>query len=140
AAALAMPQLRLRYSPDQMMRRGSLVHAAASITVALSPNLWVAVPAMFFAGTAWLGVANSLSISAQLALPDWVRARGMSIYQMSLMGSSALGAALWGQVADFTGVPASVIIGSCAGVLAMLLMRQVTLHDASVDDLTPHRT
>ena len=34
-------------------------------------------------------VANSVTVSAQLALPDWVRARGMSIYQMAMMGSSA---------------------------------------------------
>lgn len=139
-AALSMPRLRQRYTPDQMMRRGSLIHAAASITVAFAPNLWVAVPAMFFAGTAWLAVANSLSISAQMALPDWVRARGMSIFQMSLMGSSAIGSALWGQVAGFSGVQAGVTIGSCAGVVAMLLLRHVKLSDASLDDLTPQRT
>ena len=139
-AALTMPRLRERYSPDRLMRRGTLIHAAASVTVAFAPNLWVAAPAMFFAGTAWLAVANSLSISAQMALPDWVRARGMSIFQMSLMGSSALGAALWGQVAGLTGVQTGVVIGSCTGVLAMLLLRHVTLSDASVDDLTPQRT
>ena len=40
-------------------------------------------------GAAWISAANSLTVSAQLALPDWVRARGMSIYQMALMGSTA---------------------------------------------------
>ena len=68
--------------------------------MAVAPNAWVAVPAMFLGGMAWITVANSLSVSAQLALPDWVRARGMSMYQMAIMGASAFGAALWGQVAD----------------------------------------
>jgi hypothetical protein len=36
---------------------------------------------------AWITVANSLTVAAQMALPDWVRARGMSIYQMALMGA-----------------------------------------------------
>ena len=67
--------------------------------MALAPNAWVAVPAMVLNGMAWITCANSLSVSAQLALPDWVRARGMSMYQMAIMGASALGAALWGQVA-----------------------------------------
>ena len=64
------------------------------LAVSVAPNLWVAMPAMVVAGAAWIAVANSLTVSAQLALPDWVRARGMSIYQMALMGSSAAGAAL----------------------------------------------
>ena len=54
---------------------------------------------------AWITVANSLTVAAQMALPDWVRARGMSIYQMALMGSTAAGAALWGQVATWTERP-----------------------------------
>ena len=29
-----------------------------------------------------------------MALPNWVRARGMSIFQMSIMGATALGAAV----------------------------------------------
>jgi hypothetical protein len=57
------------------------------------------------AGAAWITVANSLTVAAQMALPDWVRARGMSIYQMALMGSTAVGAALWGQVATWTSIP-----------------------------------
>ena len=59
-------------------------------------HIYVAVPAMFFSGMAWITVANSLTVAAQMALPDWVRARGMSIYQMALMGSTAAGAALLG--------------------------------------------
>jgi hypothetical protein len=44
---------------------------------------------MVLNGMAWITCANSLSVSAQLALPDWVRARGMSMYQMAIMGASA---------------------------------------------------
>jgi hypothetical protein len=54
---------------------------------------------MAVAGMAWITTANTLSVSAQFGLPDWVRARGMSMYQMAIMGASAAGAAIWGQVA-----------------------------------------
>jgi hypothetical protein len=59
--------------------------------MAWAPNVYVAVPAMVLAGMAWITTANTLSVSAQLALPNWVRARGMSIYQMSIMGATAAG-------------------------------------------------
>ena len=53
--------------------------------------------AMAVAGMAWIATANSLTLAAQMALPNWVRARGMSIYQMCLMGGSAVGSLLWGK-------------------------------------------
>ena len=42
-------------------------------------------------------------------MPDWVRARGMSIYQVALMGGAAAGSLLWGQVAAWLDVRGAVI-------------------------------
>ena len=61
-------------------------NTALSVLVVYVHELWVALPAMALVGMAWISVANSLTVSAQLALPDWVRARGMAIYQTALMG------------------------------------------------------
>jgi len=95
AAALYLPRLRQSIGRDQFVRWGTGVHAVAAVTVVLSPTLWLAVPAMAVAGMAWIATANSLTLAAQMALPNWVRARGMSIYRWPLMGGSAAGAALW---------------------------------------------
>ncbi|GKT22936.1 hypothetical protein AVHM3334_10020 [Acidovorax sp. SUPP3334] len=99
AAALFLPRLRQAMSRDTLVSRGALLQAASTAVIAVAPNVYVAVPAMVLGGMAWITTANSLSVSAQLALPNWVRARGMSIYQMAIMGATAAGAALWGQVA-----------------------------------------
>ena len=72
---------------------------------------------MVLNGMAVISVANSLAVSAQMALPNWVRARGMSIYQMALMGGGGIGAAVWGQVATFTDVRTSLVIASIGGVV-----------------------
>jgi predicted MFS family arabinose efflux permease len=110
-AVLFLPRLRQALGRDQLVLRGTLLQSGATAVMAFAPNAWVAVPAMFFGGMAWITVANSLSVSAQLALPDWVRARGMSMYQMAIMGASAIGAALWGQVATVTALNLSLAIG-----------------------------
>jgi hypothetical protein len=56
--------------------------------VAFAPNAWArGAGDDLLRRMAWITVANSLTVSAQMALPDWVRARGMSIYQMALMGA-----------------------------------------------------
>jgi quinol monooxygenase YgiN len=81
----------------------------------------VAVPAMVALGMAWITTANALSVSLQMGLPDWVRARCMSMYQMAIMGASALGAATWGQVATQWSVKTSVCVGAASGLSTMLL-------------------
>jgi MFS family permease len=136
-AVTQLPRVRARWTRDQVVLRGSILQAACTAGLAASPNPYFAVPAMFFAGVAWLTAANSVAISAQLALPDWVRARGMAIYQMSIMGSTALGALIWGQIAEHASVPAS--LGACAvsTLLVLALTRGRVLEGAAEEDHTP---
>jgi MFS family permease len=107
------------------------------LAVAYAPNVWVAVPAMVVSGMAWITVANSLTVAAQMALPDWVRARGMSIYQMFLMGSTAAGAAFWGQVATWSSVRDSLTIAAFTGVILMFTVQKLMSDRGTEEDLTP---
>ena len=139
AAALYLPRLRQNISRNQFVRWGTGVHALAAVTVVMSPTLWLAVPAMVVAGVAWISTANSLTLAAQMALPNWVRARGMSIYQMALMGGSAAGAALWGQVASWTSVLASIVAAAVCGPLVLLLTRRLSVDGGEDEDHSPAR-
>ena len=134
-----LPRLRRRYSRDGLVWRGAAVQATAMAVMAVTHQLWIAVPAMFLGGAAWITVANTLSVSIQMGLPDWVRARGMSIYQMSIMGGSAAGAALWGQVATWTSVPICLGIAAVSGISAMTLVNRLMPDAGLEDDLTPKR-
>ena len=137
--ALLLPRVRALMTRDELVRNGSLLHATATLIVAFAPNVWVAILAMLAAGAAWISVANSLTVAAQMSLPDWVRARGMSIVQMSIMGGTAIGAGLWGQVASFTSVPISLALSSLCAVLALILMRNFRVGGRADEDLTPAR-
>jgi MFS family permease len=55
-----------------------------------------------------------LNTTLQLFLPAWVRARGLSIYQMVLFGAQGLGAVVWGVIADQFGLATAFL---AAGVL-----------------------
>jgi MFS family permease len=134
-----LPRLRRRYSRDGLVLRGAAVQAAAMAVMAVTHQLWIAVPAMFLGGAAWITVANTLSVSIQMGLPDWVRARGMSIYQMAIMGGSAAGAALWGQVATWTSVQVCLGIAAVSGISAMAAVNRWMPDAGLEDDLTPKR-
>ena len=132
-AALLFPRWRARWSRDQFVSAGTVVQAALSILIVYVPELWVALPAMVLVGMAWISAANSLTISAQTVLPDWVRARGMSIYQMALMGGSAFGALLWGQVASWTNVADAVAAAAASGVLLLVALRKLSIEGGGDD-------
>jgi quinol monooxygenase YgiN len=136
-AALYFPRWRQRWTRDQFVFVGTWMQAALSVLVVYVHELWIALPAMVLVGMAWISVANSLTISAQLALPDWVRARGMAIYQTALMGGSAAGSLVWGQLAGWTSVPTAVAAAAGAGALGTLLLRRLTLEGGADPDYTP---
>ena len=136
-SATVLQRLRQRLTAEDLVRGGTIAQAAATVVVAFAPNPWVAAPAMIVAGMAWLSVANTLAVAAQTALPDWVRARGMASFQMALMGGSAAGAALWGQVAGLADVRTSLVAAAASGLTALLLARRRTLTGMADEDLTP---
>jgi MFS family permease len=137
-AVARLPQLRNRWNLNQVSGIGSLIHAAGIAGLAIAPSVWVGAVAMFVAGMGWILAANSIGISAQLALPDWVRARGMAIFQMSIMGSSALGAFIWGHVAEWTGVPASLAITAVSMAIVLALVRVRPLDSQPEDHVPTH--
>ena len=59
---------------------------------------------LFHAGVAWTQVLAALYVSAQVALPDWVRGRGLAIFLTLIFGASTLGSAIWGQIAAHEGL------------------------------------
>ena len=136
-SAMFLPRLRQLMTLDQLVRYGTAAQALSTAVIAVTPNVYVAVPAMALGGAAWITTANSLTVAAQLVLPNWVRARGMSIYQMCIMGATAAGAALWGQVASLSSVHISLGIAAVSGVVIMLLIQRVVRSRHSDEDLSP---
>jgi MFS family permease/quinol monooxygenase YgiN len=136
-AALWLPRLRVSMSRDRLVALCIAIHAVMMVLVSFAPNVYVAVPPMMVLGATWISVANTVTLSAQLSLPDWVRARGMSIYQMAMMGSSALGAALWGQVATLTEVHAAIVAAALVSLGCLAATRRRSLDGAASEDLTP---
>jgi MFS family permease len=69
----------------------------------------IGVAAVFGLNTATFVLSN-VNAALQLFLPRWVRARGLSVYQMVLFGAQGTGAVIWGVVAGVAGlVPAFLI-------------------------------
>ena len=138
-SALFLPRLRQNWSRDALVMRGAVLQSLSIGALAFAPNPVLAALAMFAGGVSWITTANTLTLSAQMGLPDWVRARGMSMYQMAIMGASALGAAIWGQVATLGTVQISLLLAAVTGVLSMLAANRLMVDNSVEEDLTPSR-
>ena len=137
AAGVVVPGLRRRWSAQRVTAAGVVLYGAASVAMAIAPDVWVAVPAMVAAGMGWLSTANTLMVSAQLVLPNWVRARGMAVMQVATMGGTATGALLWGQIATWSSVSVTVAASALVAPLLLLAMARCTVRVPGDEEVQP---
>lgn len=135
--AVVLPPLRRRFGGDALVAGGTAGMAAVLAVLALVPVQEVAVAAAFLAGAAWIAVLSSLQVAAQTALPDWVRARGLSLYITTFFGAMAAGSLIWGQLASLGGIPAALLVAAAGALAALAAVRHVRLRSAEGVDLSP---
>jgi MFS family permease len=126
-AAMVMPHLRRRFTRDALARGATMLYAAATIGIALAGNPYLLLPATLAAGAAWLAVISTLHVSAQTAVPQWVRARALAVYLMIFAAGTTGGAVLWGAAAARWGVPPALVLAAAGGVLAMFATWRLSL-------------
>ena len=95
------------------------------------------IVASIFAGMSWIAVLATLNVSAQVALPEWVRGRGLAMFVTTFFGALSLGSAIWGQLAGMIGLPAAHFLAAAGALMAIPLMWRWKLQTAAGIDLTP---
>jgi len=116
AGASVLSRLRAHVSSDALIGLIGGVFAATLVGVILVRSAVVVVIVLLFAGVAWVAMLATVNTLLQLFLPRWVRARGLSVYQMVLFGAQGLGAVAWGAVADSFGLSLTFLVA--AGLMA----------------------
>ena len=135
--AFLLPAIKRRLGPDRTVAAGTLGTAGVLIVLAILPDPVVAVVAAALAGLSWIAVLSSLNVSAQTALPDWVRARGLSIFLTVFFGSMSAGSLLWGHVAAVWGIPAALLAAAAGAVALIPLSWRARLGQGEKLDHTP---
>jgi MFS family permease len=139
AGAFAIPQLKSRLGADGLVAAGAMGTAIALLLFAFARQAATAFAASAIAGLSWIVVLATLNVSAQAALPEWVRGRGLSIYNTVMFGALTLGSAIWGKVAAWTGLPTAQVIAALGAAVAVPLLWRWKLGTGALLDLTPSR-
>ncbi len=137
AGAFVLPWVKARLGPDAVVALGSGGTALALLAFALARQPALALAAGIVAGVSWIAVLATLNVSAQTALPGWVRGRGLAVYTTVAFGTMTLGSLLWGEAADAFGLPAAHGAAAAGLLLSLPLLRARRLQSGEGPDLTP---
>jgi MFS family permease len=128
-------------STPAIIARGALVLGLAEIAAAAIHVFPLALLAMAFVGFGAIGMAATANTVIQLAVPDALRGRVMSVYTTVFVGSSPIGGLLMGWIASRFGVEVSLAIGGVAcvvlGLIAFGWLRRIRVPPAVRDGMTP---
>jgi MFS family permease len=137
AGAVVIPRLRARVGSARLVTGAMVATAAAIAVVATVDNAVLVGIALVPIGGAWIAVMSSLNSGLQLALPNWVRARGLAYYLVVFQGSQAIGAVIWGAAADGTSVTTALLAAAAVLVLGAAVGLRSPMPDTSRLDRTP---
>ena len=107
AVVISAP-LRQRVPSNLLLAACHATYGLAALAVAWLP-FGAAIPMLMLSGMSWLITLTTLNAAAQLSLPQWVRARGLSIYLLVFTGAQAIGSYVFGLVATRTGLDHALI-------------------------------
>jgi MFS family permease len=135
--AFLLRRIRDRLGADSLVAAASLGTALATALFALARHPATAIVASFIAGASWIAAVSSLNVSAQVALPEWVRGRGLAMYVTVMFGALTIGSAIWGQLAVVAGLPAALFLAAAGAAIAIPLAWRWKLQTGANVDFSP---
>ena len=103
--ALWVSKARRRFGSENVVSVATIVFALALLSISLAQSLPHAMASAFLGGAGFVAAMTSLNVAMQLRSPEAILGRCLSIYQAVTFGGMALGAWVWGSLADLAGQP-----------------------------------
>ncbi|BBY18350.1 MFS transporter [Mycolicibacterium litorale] len=136
--AVALSRLQAAFGNNQLLAAAAVGFAVATVVLATVHIMAVVLVALVLGGLSWLLTLSTLNASMQLSLPAWVRARGLSVYQLAFMGGQAIGSLVWGLVAGATSGVTALLISAALLAACAVSVLWWPLHPATGNlDVTP---
>ena len=136
-ATLALNWLKTRLGANGQAALGAIGTVVSLLLLAAAREPILALIASFISGAASIVALTTFFVSAQVALPEWVRGRGLAIFLTVYFGALTLGSAVWGEVATVKGVPFALYSASVGIFVGMALTWAWKLQTSEGQDLTP---
>ncbi|WP_448638452.1 MFS transporter [Geodermatophilus sp. URMC 63] len=137
AGAAVLPHLAPRLSANRLLVLSAVLFAVSLVACVTVPVPAVVAVLLVPGGMAWLLVLMSVSGALQVFLPQWVRARGLSTFNMVFAASQATGSLLWGLVAHAVGLRPTFLAAAVLMVAGAMTVALWPLPDVAHLDRDP---
>ncbi|MCF8516686.1 MAG: MFS transporter [Rhodobacteraceae bacterium] len=134
---IANARLKQHLTNEAVIRVAFVGYGLAMLVLGLAGSMILACLALLMAGACWVMALALLNVTVQLSTPRWVVGRALSFYQTATFGGMAMGAWLWGSVAEAYGLPVAFFWAAALLMVGGLLGLWLPLSAFPVDDLGP---
>ena len=122
-AALFITSARRRFGTEAVVTGSVIAFVVAQIDLANAHSLLAAAPATFIAGAGWVTGLTTINTVMQMRSPDEIIGRCLSIYQAITFGGMAIGAWVWGTLADYTSLGFSLHASALFLLVSLVALR-----------------
>ena len=137
ASSFALKWLTTRLGANGQAAFGTLGTIVALFLFAAAREPVAALAASLIAGASSIIALTAFFVSAQVALPEWVRGRGLAIFLDRLFRRSDARKRGWGEVASLKGVPFALSAAAAGALIGMALTWRWKLQAGTPLDLSP---
>src|SRR6202041_513232 len=135
--SLIIRWLKDELGPHRLVAAGSLGAAFALVLFGLAHDPITAVSACLLGGASWTVVLTKLYVSAQVALPNWARGRGLAIFLTFIFGATTAGSAIWGKLTEIQGLQHAYFAAAAGLLICIPLSWRWKLQTGAALDLSP---
>jgi MFS family permease len=136
-ATFGLSWLKRQLGANGQAALGAIGTVVSLCLLAAAHEPMLALLASFIYGAASIVALTTFFVSAQVALPAWVRGRGLAIFLTVYFGALTLGSAVWGEVATGKGVPFALYCAGAGTLIGLALTWPWKLQTNEALDLTP---
>lgn len=119
--ALFVSRIREMISTEWAVRLFAIGTGAALAVIGFSHEAMLTCAAFLVVGACNILTIAMINVTVQLSAPRWVTARALSLFSSAITAGIGIGAWVWGQVAQQTGVGHALLVsGMAVGATALL--------------------
>jgi len=131
--ALMMQTARDRWTTESIVSTGVVSLGLVILAMSGLHRLSTLAAVMLIGGAAWVIFISLINALVQNLAPDWVRARVLAIFTLVYQGSYALGTAVWGALAQRSGVGTALVYAGIATIATAAIALFAPLPDSTAD-------
>jgi MFS family permease len=131
--ALVMQSARDRWAMEPIVSTGVVSLGLVILAMSGLHRLSTLAAVMLVGGAAWVIFISLINALVQNLAPDWVRARVLAIFILVYQGSYSLGTAVWGAVAQRSGVGTALVYAGIGTIATAAIALFAPLPDSTAD-------